>query len=108
MPPSWINMRNIAVFNIYLQVPHKLFFHVPCPGRGTTKAYFSVLHLDFQAAFEYHPLFFGGTAVVILYIAYRNVLKKRLSNHTEIILLIIMLFLFVTVYIVKLITEIAK
>lgn len=40
-----------------------------CPGCGMSRAWLAVLHLDFAAAFQYHPLFWCVPllAVYILY-----------------------------------------
>ena len=35
----------------------KDIFHTPCPSCGMSRAYFSVLMLDFEKAFAFHPLF---------------------------------------------------
>lgn len=37
--------------------PILFFTGVSCPGCGMTRAYWSLLHLDFSAAFKNHPLF---------------------------------------------------
>ncbi len=38
--------------------PIQYLWHVPCLGCGMTRAWQSVLHGDFKAAFYFHPLFF--------------------------------------------------
>jgi hypothetical protein len=35
--------------------PSKVFLGIPCPGCGLSRAFMSVLRLDFAAAFEFHP-----------------------------------------------------
>lgn len=35
------------------------FLGFPCPGCGMTRAFFSLLRLDFAAAWGYHPLVFA-------------------------------------------------
>ena len=35
--------------------PTKIFFGIPCPGCGISRALFSVCCFDFAAAFEYNP-----------------------------------------------------
>lgn len=95
----------ILLFLIFVyKCPTNYFLNIPCLGCGITRAYISALHCDFKAAFKYHPLFFV-VAPTILYIAHRNILKKRLPGHIEVILLCITLFLFVAVYIVKLVSK---
>lgn len=36
----------------------KLFIGYPCPGCGMTRAFFSLVKLDFVGAFQYNPLIF--------------------------------------------------
>ena len=84
--------------------PFQYLFRIPCPGCGITRAYLSLLRLDFRAAFEYHPLFFA-VAPMVLYVAHRNVLKRRLSGKTETIILIVILVLFIAVYIYRLLNN---
>ncbi|MCI9448925.1 MAG: DUF2752 domain-containing protein [Clostridiales bacterium] len=76
------------------------FFHVPCAGCGITRAYFSAFSFNLKEAFRYHPLFFT-VAPTILYIAHRNILKKRLSNKAEKIYFIVLCSLFLAVYIIR-------
>lgn len=37
--------------------PFKRKTGLPCPACGATRAYVAAAHLDFKAAFHYHPLF---------------------------------------------------
>ena len=37
--------------------PFKKITGLPCPACGTTRAWVAAFHLDFKAAFHYHPLF---------------------------------------------------
>lgn len=53
----------IALFCFY-RCPFLFLWGIPCPGCGMTRAFLALLHLDFAAAFYYHPLF----PVVIFYI----------------------------------------
>lgn len=92
----------ISLFLIFIyKCPFNYFFHIPCPGCGITRAYIAALHLDFKAAFEYHPLFFT-VAPIILYTAHRNVLKKHLRDIIESILFFIIFMLFIAIYIFRL------
>lgn len=101
-----IIVYHIVIFAVLLLIlfvyrcPIFYFFHIPCPGCGITRAYFSAFSLDFKSAFGYHPLFFT-VAPTILYIAHRNVIKKRFSNKTEKVYFAILYGLFVAVYIIR-------
>lgn len=52
--------------------PSALFFGVPCPGCGLTRATVAMLRLDFGAALRFHPLapvlvpLFGGAVLLAL------------------------------------------
>ena len=44
--------------------PIKQWTGISCPGCGMTRAWLSVLHGDFFAAFSYHPLFWFPLALL--------------------------------------------
>ncbi len=48
--------------------PIRFFTGISCPGCGMTRAYFSLLRLDFIAAFRYHPLFPLPPVLLLFYI----------------------------------------
>jgi hypothetical protein len=64
---------------------------VPCPTCGMTRSYLALLHGDLSSAFLYHPLFF---LVPVLFYAFLYQKKK---------LMIGLFFLFVLVYIYRMI-----
>lgn len=59
-----IELFAIALFFIFLVKISPItcvffdVFGIPCPGCGMSRALFSLLQLDFKAAFMYHPLIF--------------------------------------------------
>jgi hypothetical protein len=50
----------VAIFLAYalgiVRCPVAMVFHVPCPGCGTTRAAFALLHLDVAQAFRWNPV----------------------------------------------------
>lgn len=62
-PKQKLNMLHLLYAVLILVVffsyrcPFLLFWGIPCPGCGMTRAFIALLHLDIQAAFYYHPLF---------------------------------------------------
>lgn len=46
--------------------PLKVFFGIPCPGCGISRAFMSAFQLDFAAAFEYNPLWILVPIVLIV------------------------------------------
>ena len=57
----------IAVLILVFRPPCliKAVFGIPCPACGITRAWLSALHLQFAAAFRFHPMFWS---VPILYL----------------------------------------
>ena len=49
-----------------INCPLRLLFKVHCPFCGMTRAHLAALRFDFQAAFQYHPLFFLGIPYILL------------------------------------------
>lgn len=47
--------------------PIKFVTGVSCPGCGMTRAWLSVLRLDFAAAFYYHPLFMAPPIAAVVF-----------------------------------------
>ena len=50
-------MALIFVVGYFIGCPIRVITGIPCPGCGMTRAFASLLHLDFARAFHYHPLF---------------------------------------------------
>lgn len=87
---KYIAMIAGAVFVLFFyRCPVKLIFGIDCPGCGMTRAFKSAVMLDFKAAFEYHPMFFVIAIEVIYYVFSRYIIKKKFSEKTEDIVLIV-------------------
>lgn len=76
--------------------PLKYFTGISCAGCGMTRAWFSLLHLDFSAAFYYHPLFFMPPIVLFVIL-----MKKYIPDRWYKILLCTFVALFVIVYVYR-------
>ena len=67
-------------FTFVVGCPFRFITRIPCPGCGMTTAFISLFHLDFRAAFAYHPLFpfviFMGGAFLVVVFRYSYVSKK--------------------------------
>ena len=57
----------IIVLLVLYACPSSYFLGIPCPGCGMTRAFLSLLHLDFKTAFFYHPLFPVVIIAIIFY-----------------------------------------
>jgi hypothetical protein len=70
-----------AVFYIVLALlgigcPVHALTGIPCAGCGMTRAYLSLLHLDFRGAFFYHPLFWMVPLVVLTLLVRKGPLAR--------------------------------
>lgn len=74
---------------------------IPCPGCGMTRAYLSLLRLDFKKAFYFHPLFWTIPFIVIMIVFQEISFWNRLYKNKWI--WIILIILFITVYIIRMI-----
>lgn len=54
---------------------------IPCPGCGLSRAWFSVLRLDFPAAFRYHPMFWSIPVFFLFVLFDGRLLKNSRWNH---------------------------
>ena len=80
--------------------PIKFITGISCAGCGMTRAYLSLLHLDFQVAFQYHPLFW--LPPIFLVILYK---KNRMKPSIYKILIYTIVVLFCIVYVYRLISN---
>lgn len=66
--------------------PIKFLTGVSCAGCGMTRAFISLLKLDFSSAFYFHPLFFMPFVVLIIFL-FRKYLPKWFLKLSFIIIL---------------------
>ena len=60
---------------LFFKCPMKLFFDIPCPGCGMTRAIISLLKFDFKASFTYNPLAIFVILALVYYIFIRKFAK---------------------------------
>ncbi|MPN43272.1 hypothetical protein SDC9_190831 [bioreactor metagenome] len=72
---------------------------IPCAGCGMSRAYLSLLHLDFRGAFYYHPLFWLVPVIPVLLLVKKGPLAKP-KVQTPIWICLILTFM--TVYLLRL------
>ena len=77
--------------------PIKYVTGISCGGCGMTRAYLSLLHLDFAGAFHYHPLFFLPPVFLLLV-----VLKSRISSSLYKVLMFTIIGAFLIIYLLRL------
>lgn len=76
--------------------PIRFVTGISCAGCGMSRAWLSLLRLDFQAAFSYHPLFLLPPAAVVLVL-----LSKRIPKKLYQIAMAVMVILFLLVYLIR-------
>ena len=87
-----------AVFYLVgIGCPIKYVTGISCGGCGMTRAYLSLLHLDFAGAFHYHPLFFLPPVFLLLV-----VLKSRISSSLYKVLMFTITGAFLIIYLLRL------
>jgi hypothetical protein len=74
---------------------------IPCPGCGLTRASFALLSLDFNKAFQMHPLLI--LAYIDIALISVSIVTGKVSNITRNIL-IVSFVLFLGVYVYRMIT----
>lgn len=81
---KYIGIAAGIVFVLFFyKCPIKMITGFDCPGCGMTRAFKSAVMLDFNASFEYHPMFFVIAAEAIYYVFSRYIIKKQFSEKTE-------------------------
>ena len=106
-----IIIRNTVIITVFLIVFQVLagtlcFFQatmgMPCPGCGMTRAYTCLFELDIKGALYYHPLFWY-IPIIVFAVLYKYIRYNKQSVMWFNIFTILSLFLFVGVYIVRMI-----
>ena len=76
--------------------PIKFLTGISCMGCGMTRAYLSLLRLDFAGAFRYHPLFPIPAIAAVLFL-----FKSRISQRIVKLLLFTTIVLFSIIYLLR-------
>ncbi len=77
----------VAFVAFKIPCPFAYFLNVQCPGCGMTRAYLSLLRLDFASAFRFHSMFWSVPILVLYYFTdWRLFGNKRLDNGVLIII----------------------
>ena len=82
-----------------IRCPIKFLTGISCPGCGMTRAILSALTLDFESAFDYHPLWCVLLPALALIFAFKLYGKKRALN----ISIYISCAVLITVYAIRLV-----
>ncbi len=82
---------------LHIGCPIRFATGISCPGCGMTRAYYSLLHLDFGLALHYHPLFMLVPLMVVLYLFDYSINPRLLR-----ILWVFIIISFLTTYLIRL------
>lgn len=80
--------------------PIKYFTGISCAGCGMSRAWLSVLKLDFISAFHFHPLYFMVPIGIVVFL-----FRKRIPNKVYKIIVWVGLMSFLCVYIIRMIDQ---
>ncbi len=67
-------------FTVGVPCPFKLIFGIPCPLCGMTRAFVSLLKLDFSAAFEYNAMVWSLPILYLLFLFDGKIFKNKYAN----------------------------
>lgn len=87
----------ILIYILFTGCPIKLLTGISCAGCGMSRAYFSLLHLNFREAFYFHPLFPCPIIFVLVYILTKFGFPEKAAK----VIYCIMAVLFIAVYIYR-------
>lgn len=96
----------LLIFLVYVVITYafhlqnclvKLLIGYPCPGCGMTRAFFSLLRLDFVGAFRYNPVIFILPFIAWIIIFHERPLLSKIykSNLFWITLIVIVLLTYI-------------
>ena len=71
----------VIMYLLEIRCFFNLLFGITCPGCGITRAYISLLRLDFAAAFEYNPMFWSVPILGVLYLFDGKLFKYTWLNY---------------------------
>ncbi len=67
-------------FTVGIPCPFKLIFQNPCPFCGMTRAFVSLVHLDFSSAFEYNGMVWSLPILYLLFLYDGKIFKNKFAN----------------------------
>ncbi len=82
-------IAGLVLLFYFFKIPclFQAFLHIPCPGCGMTRAYISLLHLDFRQAFMWNPMFWSIPVLLIFYFFDGKIFKSNWINTVSITLI---------------------
>lgn len=97
-PTAVIALVYVFFHFVGIGCPIKFVTGISCPGCGMTRAWLSLLRLDFGAALHYHPLFALPPVALFFYL-----IKSKINIKIYKIIMLTMIIAFITMYLYRLI-----
>ena len=95
---SVILIMTVVLFIFDIGCPTRYLTGICCPGCGMTRAVIHLAKGDIKGAIYYHPLVFTLPIIVILFV-FKDRINKKFLNAV----LIIIIVLFISIYMIRLI-----
>ncbi len=71
----------LIAYRLSIPCVYRYFLGIPCPGCGMSRAYFSLLRLDFAAAFSFHPMFWSVPILYLYFLFDGHVFSNKFLNY---------------------------
>lgn len=88
----------VLIYFMY-ECPLRFVFGLPCPGCGMSRAFISLITLDFKDAFFYHPLFPLVIIIAVVYLLIHFGKIKITTSQKNIFLYTVFAIFFATYFI---------
>ena len=100
LPPLFLSLLFFIVFKIIWNeiCPLVILTGFPCPGCGCTRAFFSVLRLDFKAALDYNACIYLFIIICIYFSIFRYILGKKVPYIKQLVILFITILILYFIY----------
>ncbi len=88
----------VAAFYLTFGCPIRFFTGISCPGCGMSRALKACLLLDFEKAFNMHPLIFIMPLVAVIFLIKKHIPKKMITALTVLFFILMLITYFIRLY----------
>ena len=105
-----MKLKNLGIFTLTVLLyiafmtitgigcPIRWFTGISCPGCGMSRAFISLLRLDFAAAFRYHPMIYPLLIFIPYYFLGSEKTPRRRKLKKFFLAVVIIMFFFVWIF----------
>ena len=105
-----MKLKNLGIFTLTVLLyiafmtitgigcPIRWFTGISCPGCGMSRAFISLLRLDFAAAFRYHPMIYPLLILIPYYFLGSEKTPRRRKLKKFFLAVVIIMFFFVWIF----------